>query len=198
MLIPDLTRLYLRVQCGYIPQPCDDLTFDTRYRASLHKRFDNILPHLPFVADRSIDIGGGMSGIGLMLHAHYGPHLAHHVVDGLLDDPIVAKHAETFSSAPALSEFYYANGVQVTAIPPSTKSFGPGKYDIVTSFAAWGFHIPPNVYLSRVKEVLADEATVIIDVRRGRHDWVEEFQDAFGQGAVVFELPKLVRYVWHV
>lgn len=51
MLIPDLTRLYLRVQCGYIPQPCDDLTFDTRYRASLHKRFDNILPHLPFVAN---------------------------------------------------------------------------------------------------------------------------------------------------
>lgn len=199
MLIPDLTRMYLRVQCGYVPQPKGqtDAEFDAAYKAALQERYDNIAPHLPDTARYTMDIGGGMSGIGLKFREKYGRDLHHYVVDGLLDPAFVESHNSTFSSAPALAEYYFANGSPVTAVSPNTLNFGPCRYDIVTSFAAWGFHIEPDVYLPRVVSSLADAYTVIIDVRRGNHEWVEQFQDAFdASGTIIFSNQKLARYVW--
>lgn len=195
--IPDLAYQYLRVQCGYLSHLTDRDEFERGYDEYLHELLSNILPHIPDHAVRTLDIGGGMSGIGLMLKAFYGWDLDHYVVDGLLDDPVVDTHDRTFSNVTALAEFYGTNGgLPVTGWSVHAQKFA-GPFDLVTSFASWCFHYPPEEYLDRVQAAVGPGSVIILDVRRDR-PWYGQLCRAFGEGKVIHTLPKLERCVWRL
>ena len=106
-------------------------------------------------------------------------------------------HNKSFNDAAVTADFLRCNGVKRHKhYPPMTQKFDE-KFDLVWSFAAWGFHIYPGDYLDQVKEALAPKAVVILDVRKTRDDWLAMLIHAFGKNLQVLERGKKhVRVVW--
>ena len=69
----------------------------------------------------------------------------------------------------------------------------PGEFDLVVSFAAYGFHIAPEVYLTDLKKVTHERTLVVLDVRKRQKKWLEELIGAFGEPTVLLETEKARR-----
>jgi hypothetical protein len=166
------------------------------YEASLDAIMGNIAPALPETCGHILDVGGGMGGIGLLLRGRY-PTAAYRVLDGVDDLAEVRSHHESFNNAAVAASFHRANGVLDSKwFPTSTQKFDE-KFNLVISFAAWGFHIIPGDYIDLVKSALAPRAVVILDVRKTRPDWLEDLVRAFGRPSHVLERGKKhVRIAW--
>ncbi len=165
------------------------------YEESIANVMQSIAPALPKQVDQILDVGGGMGGIGIPLTQRY-KGAGYRVLDGIDDKPMVVKHATTFNNAAVAADFLAANGV---------KDFGhysptcplDRKFDLVVSFAAWGFHFEPGEYLERVVAAMAPHATVILDVRKDRTGWAIAFLKAFGRPSHVLERGKKhMRLAW--
>ena len=166
------------------------------YEASLDAIVASIDPALPQTCRHILDVGGGMGGIGLLLRRRYEA-AAYWVLDGVDDAAEVRSHHCTFNNAAVAASFHRENGVLNSKwVPPSTTKFDV-KFDLVVSFAAWGFHILPGDYLDLVKSALAPGATVILDVRKTRTDWLEALVHGFGRPSHVLDRGKKhVRIAW--
>lgn len=165
------------------------------YEASLAAIADSIAPALPASATEILDVGGGMGGIGVLLSGRY-PTAGYRVLDGVSDPPEVRSHSKTFNDATCAASFLSANGVKNFGFYEPWDEFDR-KFDLVISFAAWGFHIIPGDYLDRVKNALAPGATVILDVRKTRTDWLETLVHGFGRPSHILERGKKhVRLAW--
>lgn len=187
---------YLYVQRGEVAHAYEK-GFDSwkaAYEASLDAIYDSIVPALPADASEILDVGGGLGGIGVLLCRRY-PSACYRVLDGRSDDPKVLRHARTFNNAAVSADFLRANGVGDFGFYDLRDEFDR-RFDLVVSFAAWCFHIPPSEYLDRVRNALAPNATVILDVRRDHTDWQEDLVAAFGQPKILDEGRKHVRYAW--
>lgn len=194
-VIPDSVYPYLKVQAGYIPETRLRSQWEALYCAKIEMQYENIRPHLPAMCETIIDVGGGMSGIGLRLLEHF-PGATVYVVDGQ-GPPKSEFHDQPFSDPDALYEFYEANGQKDKAIWVDHRCsiLSHDKADLITSFHAWCFHIPPEMYLQRVLEQRA--GTVILDVRTGKPDWMTQLDKAFGsRGEAILCMPKHNRMVW--
>jgi trans-aconitate methyltransferase len=193
---PDHFR-YLYVQRGEVSDAYKQ-GFDAwklAYERSLASIEESIAPALPRSCAEILDVGGGMGGIGVLLSRRY-PTAGYRILDGVSDEPEVRSHCKTFSNAVVASDFLSANGVRDFGFYEPFDGFDR-KFDLVVSFAAWGFHILPGDYLDRVKSALAPRATVILDVRKHRPDWLSEFAAAFGRPSHVLERGKKhVRIAW--
>jgi SAM-dependent methyltransferase len=165
------------------------------YLESLDAIMASIASALPDECASVLDVGSGLGGIDVLL-AHRYPDLHVHTLDGLDDPPVVSSHSKPFNDARVTRDFLRKNGVlRHTHFPPHTQDFGT-KFDLVVSFAAWGFHILPGDYLPQVKASLNKNATVVLDVRHTRRDWLEEFVRAFGRPEVLDRGKKHVRLAW--
>ena len=166
------------------------------YEASLAAIEENIAPALPAKCSEILDVGGGMGGIGVLLGRRY-PNAGYRVLDGVSDQPEVRSHHQTFNNAVVASDFLAANGVRDFGFyEPFVDGFDR-KFDLVVSFAAWGFHILPGDYLDLVKSALAPGASIILDVRKTRPDWLEALVLGFGRPSHVLERGKKhVRLAW--
>lgn len=195
-VIPDSVYPYLKVQCGYIPETKLRTQWEILYWAKMEMLFRNIKPFLPDECNAIVDVGGGMSGIGLFLLDHYGSDCHVYVVDGE-GEPKSVKHDEPFSSSVELMKFYEANGRPYGAVFVDSRSsiLCDMRADLVMSFMAWCFHIPPKEYLKRVLEIKAGPA--ILDVRSGKRDWLAQLDVAFEhRGRAILTMPKFDRMVW--
>lgn len=165
------------------------------YERSLSVIEESIAPALPHSCEEILDVGGGMGGIGVLLSRRY-PSAGYRILDGVSDEPEVRSHHKTFNNAVVASDFLTANGVRDFGFYEPFDGFDR-KFDLVVSFAAWCFHILPVDYLDRVKSALAPGATVILDVRKTRTDWLEELVHAFGRPSHALERGKKhVRIAW--
>ena len=166
------------------------------YEGSLEAIMASIDGALPQDCRAVLDVGGGMGGIGIHLSRRYKA-AAYWVLDGVDDPPEVRSHHEPFNNAKVAKSFHEANGVLTSQwVPPSIEKFDV-KFDLVVSFAAWGFHIIPGDYIDLVKSALAPHATVILDVRKTRPDWLSDLVTAFGRPSHVLERGKKhVRIAW--
>lgn len=157
------------------------------YEAQLVSQFEAIQPWIPIAsgAPRILDIGGGIGGIDVLLSRHYQGRAGVNVCDGVADPPVVERHAKTFNSMGATAEFLEANGVEFEDIlSPShfqdrARAWG-GTFDLVVSFGAWCFHIPPHEYLGAVRHVLRKGGVLIVERRLLKVDWRLHLQAAFG------------------
>lgn len=200
-IIPGSTYEYLRVQAGYIPETRTRKQWETLYWAMQRMRFATFVHKLPPKRKnrpmRILDIGGGMCGIGFMFREHYGLDTKIHVIDGWSDLPKVVKHAQTFSSFGPMCEFYRANRQERPALATPYNFFWSYSrpYDVVVSFAAWCFHIPPNEYLGGDKPAVV--GPIIVDMRVNKLKWVNDMELACdGPPEIVFEGTKYDRMVF--
>jgi hypothetical protein len=173
---------YLRIQRGDL----DHLSHDFRqwlpaYCAKLEETFNMIQPCLPETCESLLDIGSGLGGIDILLSKHYQQASGQKPVVYLLDgdgEPEVTHHNRPFNDRILALGFLYRHGVDAFAlIPEYLNSIKVGSFDLIVSFAAWGFHIPVNDYLDYVLEHSHADTTIIVDARRPQA--VEEFERYF-------------------
>lgn len=202
---------YLRLQKGAIEQFSDDRgMWQNLYEISLAEQFDSIKPFLPPRCWGVLDIGSGLGGIDVLIGRHYralhrGPSDGWpfvHLLDGVDDPPEMILHRQTFNNMRVAKDFQVKNGM------PSERFayFGPKDqhymrpYDLVVSFGSWGFHYPPSLYLSKLTSGggLHSDSVVILDVRAGKPEWVEELDRELVRQAVISVKPKFHRMVYGV
>lgn len=164
------------------------------YEQSLEALVGNMDRALPQDCSAVLDVGGGLGGLGIVLGRRY-PTAGYWVLDGADGRPEVRRHSEPFSNAAVGADFLRANGLTKFGFyAPCDKL--DRKFDLVVSTAAWCFHIPPDEYLDRVRNALLPNATIILDVRRRRRDWISQLTDAFGNPEVLDHGKKHVRLAW--
>lgn len=187
---------YLVIQRGEVSDARHNFeNWKAAYAASLGKIYENIAPHLPAGAARVLDIGGGCGGINVLLHRHYGRKLAVDILDGLNDPPEVMSHVKTFNSEVVALDFLAKNGVPHANVywprPPKDR-----KYDLIISFAAYCFHVPPTTYFDVLRENANPGATFIFDVRNTNALWLDQLAKELGTPQLLERGKKHVRLAW--
>lgn len=196
--VTDAAFPYLVLQQGALDHlKGDRIVWEDAYRARLAELFAQIAPHLPKTCARILDVGGGMGGIDILLHRHFGAEIS--IVDGLDDPPVMVRHDKTFNSLVVAAQFLEANGVRDFRLRPPiafrTDPLGSGKVaDLVVSFASWCFHYPPAEYLEAVKAACHADTILILDVREGRADWLQQLLGVFDPVAATV-YPKFTRWI---
>lgn len=188
---------YLYIQRGDISHIEDRYDWHIAYEAALYAQFASIeayLPKVPFCS--ALDIGGGMGGINILLNEHYNGDFTTTIVDGINDPCVMHRHAQTFNNARIAADFLSLNGVPGISVQSPEWDFNTSnKFDLVISFASFGFHYPPSVYLDRIARIITPQTVLIFDVRRDR-DWERNFLEAFGPARIVAEGRKFQRMVF--
>jgi hypothetical protein len=177
MRIEPADRKYLDIQVGELSDHVEDTGWQKLYEDHLWSRMQAIEPYLPATVTRSCDIGGGLSGISVLLNIYFAGQLDVNVIDG--DGPaVMLHHAIPFSSHARTRAFLVNNGVKNPSIWHPTHL--PGKeFDLITSFRAWCFHLEPSIYLGWVKTHLSRRGRLIVDVRRDNDNWLHQVQGVF-------------------
>lgn len=140
--VTDDVLAYLKVQCGNV----DFSDFPRSYYSSLAFKYKLLYPYL--LADDAVivDVGGGLSGIGILLKKIY-PKLQYHVLDGDLSDPkFPGVKGVPFNDFKTTRQFYIDNGVEPPILHNCNTRNLPDGIDLVFSFASWGFHFPLSTY----------------------------------------------------
>jgi SAM-dependent methyltransferase len=146
---------------------------------AVEQDFETMLPLLPARPRDILDVGGGLGVLAARLAHHYAecePMID--ILDGIDNPAEVLSHWAPFSNSVVATKFLHANGAKKFGFVSPRAGALPGRYDLVVSTQAWCFHIPPKLYLTRVKHALAPGAILILDVRRER-GWMEELHKHF-------------------
>lgn len=204
IIVPARAMKYLAIQRGKLaPLARKADQFVEAYKASLMDDYNSIRYYLPPLSFDTLhpvlDVGGGMSGISLMLDKHYGGHIIPVILDGRKDRPTVLYHRRTFNDVDVTSEFHRANGVypigyvDANALPllPLAE-----KAALVISFAAWCFHFAPTLYLDYVVDNIVPGARLILDVRKDKPEWMEQLKYKFTLRAMIHSSAKFDRVVF--
>lgn len=205
IIVPERAFKFLAIQRGKLAALATRKeAFIAAYRASLMADYNSIRHWLPALDIDAyhilLDVGGGMSGISLLINQHYGNHIIPCVLDGRKDRPSVTLHRRTFNDVDVTAEFHRANGVYPIAyvdanssplIPPND------KVSLVISIAAWCFHFAPDTYLDYVVDNVAPGATLIMDVRKDKPEWMKQLQSRLRWRATIHGALKYDRMVFH-
>jgi hypothetical protein len=171
-------RAYLHIQVGEIAGVSDNLWMAS-YEAHLLSRMSTIRSALPAHCSSICDIGSGLGGIDVLLHRYYEGRPSVTLVDG--DGELeVIRHDRPFNDAKLARHFQQANGVtEIEVCQPDCLPVA--SFDLIVSFRAWCFHFEPMRYLPFVEESSHDDTVLIVDVRAGRWDWLNELRLVFPQ-----------------
>lgn len=142
-----------------------------------------------------VDIGGGLGGPSLLLALRTGATL--HIVDGDDSDGIAEKRCQDkpFNSFSVTEQFLNANGLQSERIRFHHLSVDgiPEGVDLVTSFAAWGFHFPLEQYLPIIGKIRKNGRLVIeLRVQKNEIEKLKPWFTVLGQKQLT---EKKIRYV---
>lgn len=206
LVIPEAAYPYAVVQSGAIHAFKDRPSwFAERFDRLQRQRFASILDYLPAKpGPRILDVGGGLGGIDVLLSRHYGG-LAHvWLLDGVAGPAVVDAHDKPFNDMEVSRAFLAANGVDLAGFwtPRAALTKPEAHYrtalgfDLVVSFAAWGFHIGPGIYAETISAITRSDAVIILDVRRDRRDWRDTLERWFRFVGVCEEGTKYERCVY--
>jgi hypothetical protein len=177
MHVDPADRKYLDIQVGELSDHVEDPQWQKLYEEHLWDRMERIEPFLPDEVVRSCDIGGGLSGISVLLNIYYAGRLHVNVIDG--DGPaVMLHHAIPFSSHGRTRAFLTNNMVRSVSVWHPTH-LPTQEFQLIMSFRAWCFHIEPSVYLEWVKSHLSDRGRLIVDVRKDHGEWLSMLQAVF-------------------
>lgn len=196
MIIEQKHYRYLVHQRGEGSSERDNFAqWQAAYERSLEAIFENIRPVLPRDCGSVLDIGSGLGGIDIHLSRHLGSSTHFCLLDGDNNDPEVKWSFEPHNSMSIAFDFLHKNGVSnVSSVEPGRlDSREKGEFDLVVSFAAYGFHIHPGNYLDDLKKVTHSGTVIILEVRRSKEDWLRAFMEAFGAPKVLERQQKYVR-----
>jgi hypothetical protein len=177
-------RARLRLQVGELADVSDHLWM-TSYEAHLMSRMSTVRHALPLDCSSICDIGSGLGGIDVLLHRYYEGSPSVTLVDG--DGPLeVIRHDRPFNDAHLARQFQRANGVSEVEVL-QTEDLPARRFDLIVSFRAWCFHFEPARYLDWVRASAHEQTVLIVDVRAGRLDWLDELRRAFPQARCLNE-----------
>jgi len=206
LIVDDAHFEYLKIQKGNLePFASDRHQWQARYERDLLRTFAEIRPYLPNVCWGFLDIGSGLGGIDVLIGRHYerrdGGRPYTHLLDGIDDPPVMRLHRETFNNMRVARDFQLKNGLPGERFGyfGTREQFYRRPYDLVVSFGSWCFHYPPSTYLPELTKGggLHSDSVVIVDMRRGKPEWVSDFWAAgFRSVALVRSSPKFERIVW--
>lgn len=181
--INPLVRQYLEVQRDGISHLIGKPSWQAAYEESIEKDFESMKSLLPASVMNILDVGGGMSGLGIRLCKHYEnlerkPYLC--VLDGIDAPPVVDKYWKPYSSAFALKQFTQENGVHnLTLFKPHNSWWPHGmQFDLVISTQAWCFHLPPRLYATLISQHMQTTGVMIVDVRLDK-GWIQELNSKY-------------------
>jgi hypothetical protein len=179
-------RAYLRLQVGELADVSEHLWM-TSYEAHLMSRMSAIRHALPAYCSAICDVGSGLGGIDVLLHRYFEGSPSVTLVDG--DGPLeVIRHDWPFNDAHVAREFQRSNGVQeVEVLQPDDLQFQSRSFDLIVSFRAWCFHFEPARYLEWVLSTMHDRSVLIVEVRSGRLDWLDELRGALPEARCLSE-----------
>jgi SAM-dependent methyltransferase len=201
MIIEPKHFAYLVNQHGRVAHEREDFgRWKLAYEASLQAIYDNIAPVLPARCGSVLDIGSGLGGIDIHLHRHYGCDTRIVLLDGNNEEPEVAWSYAPHNSHAVAYDFLHKNGVANVGgiVPGDLGSWSGEPFDLVVSFAAYGFHIHPGIYIEELQKVVDDDTVLILEVRRTKAEWLELFGAAFGVPKVLEKAEKYARLAFRV
>lgn len=183
LAVPEVAFPYLQAQRGAL----DDMAGDygrwlSHYQRMLAEEFEVMLPWLPRECESILDVGGGMSGISVLLNNHFGGNCQVTILDGVQDPPFVTSHAATFSHFSTAEKFLNCNGVgRVSGIEArEAPHIAPRFWDLVLSQKSWCFHYPPTRYMDLVRSgCRSGETRLVVDVRVDKPDWSDMLGKVF-------------------
>jgi len=187
-IVDDSHHDYLYVQCGDIAHIPDRYNWHTAYNRRMNRLYESLKPFLPAKCDNILDIGSGLGGIDVLLSKHYSGNASVELLDGESDQPIVNRHAETFSNHAVMSDFLSKNGVENFSLS------SPQKYDIkprdlIVSFSAYCFHIDVDKYLKLITESAHADTVCIFRIRDGKN-YLETLKKYFPHTRIVNQQKK--------
>ncbi len=169
------------------------------FSADMEREYDIIKEHLPSNLHNILDIGCGVAGIDIMIHAH-NKNANFHLLDKTEVNSKVyyglEKEAAYYNSLGIAKEMLVANGVEsshvflqeVTGAP----LFPGKKFDLIISLISWGFHYPISTYLDYALDALLPGGRLIIDVRKDT-DGEALLEEKFGPLRIIYEAQKYRR-----
>lgn len=165
------------------------------YERSIEAIYANACEALPRDCGSVLDIGSGLGGIDIYLSKHFGSATHICLLDGDNNDPEVKWSFEPHNSMSVAFDFLHKNGVMdySSVEPGRLDTREKGEFDLVVSFAAYGFHIHPGNYIDDLKKVTHTNTVIILEVRRTKEDWLRTFVETFGTPRVLERQPKYVR-----
>ena len=178
----DIKRLY-----------CEDMSIE----------YETIKDHLPQTCENILDIGCGMAGIDIFLFQHYQSDTK---IDYFLFDKTEInqkvfygyKEKSAFYNSLILAKsFLKLNGIDESKIhlievPSNNKILIDCSFNLVISLISWGFHYPLSQYLDNVYELLNENGTLILDLRKTTQDKAI-LQDRFSSVKQIAEGQKYYR-----
>lgn len=201
MIIEKKHFAYLVTQHGRVSHERADFgKWKQAYEASIGSIYANICTVLPRDCKRILDIGSGLGGIDIHLAHHYGCDDTHVcLLDGIDDPPEVEWSFKPHSNMEVAFDFLSKNGVKkIAGIGPGQLGDVSEKFDLVVSFAAYGFHIHPGDYFEDLKKVVHPGTVIVLEIRRTKEDWLRMFVEAFGTPTVLEREKKYVRVAFDV
>lgn len=201
MIIEKKHFIYLVNQHGRVAHERGNFaTWKQAYEASIEAIYANICSALPRECKNILDIGSGLGGIDVHLAHHYGcSDTRVCLLDGTDDGPEVQWSHKTHNDMSVAFDFLQKNGVKhISSVLPHLFGEVSQKFDLVVSFAAYGFHIHPGNYLEDLKKVVRNDTVIILEIRRTKEDWLRMFVEAFGTPVVLEREKKYVRVAFHV
>ena len=172
------------------------------YRLDIADEYLSIREHLPPSCSTVLDVGCGVAGIDVFLHRHYEGTRVHFF---LLDKSTTEKRVyyefqqrgAFYNSLDVARELLVLNGVRagdVTLLEATEANEVrvEQEVDLAISLISWGFHYPVSTYLAQVCDVLSENGTLILDVRRCT-DGMDVLNDRFSHVAVISTHPKYDR-----
>jgi hypothetical protein len=204
IVIPPEARPYAELQVGELDNFRDKPDWERLVDDLAQSRYDSIKEFLPIECHNILDIGGGVGVMDVPIMKHYYPVPKLAVLDGVwweVGDKI--KHDIPFNSPKATNELLQANGLRLeTYITPSIAGawkecpvvFEP--FDLIVSFAAWGFHFSPATYLDFVMQYSHPGTRIVLDLRNGKEDWQEILQQQFKLISLAHSARKFKRFVY--
>lgn len=196
----------LRLQRGGISSVTDPKEWMAAYRQALIEDWKGIKPYLPQKAARVLDVGSGLGGLSLMIQRYYKwgrGGTESWLLDGteflgnVDEEP---DHDVPFNDALTTHDFWRVNGEKPPIYVPAERPVIEPEvmFDVVVSTQAWSFHFEPKVYLDLIAEHTHSNTVIIIDVRKGKPDWLKQLEKHWRADHVIWDRPKYRRIIWRM
>ena len=151
------------------------------YSVDMSVEYESFKEHLPQSCENILDIGCGIAGIDVFLFRHYQSDTN---IDFFLFDKTeinqkvfygYKEESAFYNSLILAKSFLKLNGIEESKIhlievPSNHQLPIDCSFDLVISLFSWGFHYPLSQYLDDVYELLNENGTLILDLRKYAED----------------------------
>lgn len=181
MIIPESATSIIKMQrSGYkgntIKSYIEDITIE------FYSMIDYIYP---IDCQKILDIGCGISGIDILLYDFFDNPELNLFDKNIIDKKIFYgynKKSAFYNSFDILKNIMDMNNIKNYIFHDQSKGFPEIKnVDIVLSLLACGFHFPVSDYIDSINKCLSIDGILIIDIRKGYENQIEEIKKYFNK-----------------